>query len=118
MWSVANHTPFAAQGYFVRDQGGAEHWVIPVRASFAIRPDGLVGLAETQEPVLLAPRLRDSNGREMIQMGFSGAAAGLVLLALALSPGTAKPGGEVAMLTASSRNTGLRCAALLARADR
>jgi hypothetical protein len=52
MWQVENRTPFAAAGYFERDRDGAEHWVVALRARFAVRDDGLVSLAP-QEPVRL-----------------------------------------------------------------
>ncbi len=65
MWQVANHSPFAAGGYFVRDRDGAEHWVVAVVALFHIRQDGLLSLAEQQASVLLAPSYCDAGSREL-----------------------------------------------------
>ncbi|MER0240059.1 DUF2169 domain-containing protein [Fulvimarina sp. MAC8] len=65
MWAVDNTTPFAAEGYFVRDREGLENWVVALRASFDIRADGLVSMRETQPPVRLAPQY-EGDGSEVL----------------------------------------------------
>ncbi|MBA8880958.1 DUF2169 family type VI secretion system accessory protein [Phyllobacterium myrsinacearum] len=65
MWDVNNRTPFSEQGYFVRDRHGAEHWVVAVRATFAVQRDGLVALADAQGPVRLAPTYRKDDAAEL-----------------------------------------------------
>jgi hypothetical protein len=65
MWQVKTNTDFSAQGYFIRDRAGAEHWVAALRASFSINAGGLVKIAETQDPVLLAPVYADDEAGEL-----------------------------------------------------
>ncbi len=65
MWQVENHTPFSAQGYFVRDQHGFEHWVTGLRASFRIGQDGRVEIADNQESLKLSPVYADGNSEEL-----------------------------------------------------
>lgn len=65
MWETVNRTPFAAQGTFARDRHGIEHWVVAVRAVFGVRADGLVAVAERQEPVRLAAEYADAQAREL-----------------------------------------------------
>lgn len=65
MWTVGNHTPFGATGYFQRDRDGAEHWVVAVVGRFDVRPDGLLAVADSQPDPLLEPALKGPDGREM-----------------------------------------------------
>ena len=55
MWQVENHTPFAASGYFLRNARGGEHWVVAMRATLDLSPDGLPVRAEEQQPVRMLP---------------------------------------------------------------
>lgn len=52
MWQVDNRTPFAAERGWVRDRDGAEVWLVAVKCTWDIRPDGTVQVAEQQPPVL------------------------------------------------------------------
>ena len=65
MWQVDNQTPFAAQGYFVRDTNGFEHWVVALRASFLIRADGLLDIDQRQAPVNVASFYADEKSEEL-----------------------------------------------------
>ncbi len=65
MWQGKSNTAFSAQGYFIRDRAGAEHWVAALRASFDIAPSGLVRIADEQAPVLLAPEYADDEAQEL-----------------------------------------------------
>jgi hypothetical protein len=67
MWEVKNHTPFAAHGYFVRDQNGVEHWVVAMRATFDVS-DGQLPVAATVQPeVKLVPDMHPDNPDEMLE---------------------------------------------------
>ena len=55
MWQVDNRTPFAAERGWVRDRNGAEIWLVAVKATFDILPDGTTIPAKDQPPVLRAP---------------------------------------------------------------
>ncbi len=51
MWAIENQTAFAVERTFVRDCDGAEIWLVAVRGTFLIQPDGTLQIAEKQEPV-------------------------------------------------------------------
>ncbi|TIM45812.1 MAG: DUF2169 domain-containing protein [Mesorhizobium sp.] len=55
MWILSNETPFAAQESWTRDERGHEVWLIAIKASFEIDPDGKQRLLKDQTPVNLAP---------------------------------------------------------------
>lgn len=55
MWLLSNETPFAAERSWVRDERGAEFWLVVVRASFEIRSDGSQVPAAHQTEVQRAP---------------------------------------------------------------
>jgi len=58
MWVLNNNTPFAAERTWVRDKRGAEVWLVAVKGTFFINPDGSIQLAEEQEEVNIAPKFR------------------------------------------------------------
>jgi hypothetical protein len=66
MWAVKNLTPFETQGYLARDRNGLEHWVVALCASFGIRDDGLVDIADEQRPIRLAPTYVDDEANELL----------------------------------------------------
>jgi len=55
MWALINETPFAAERAFARDREGAEVWLVVVKGTFTVTPDGSTEIAAKQEPVLHAP---------------------------------------------------------------
>jgi hypothetical protein len=59
MWQLDNRTPFAAERSWVRDKNGAEVWLVAVKATFNIAPDGTTHIAPEQPPVL---RLAEHHG--------------------------------------------------------
>lgn len=62
MWALENNTPYQADRAFVRDKNGAEVWVIAVRATFSIKPDETLELAEQQIPVAQVPKYAGNAG--------------------------------------------------------
>ncbi len=50
-----NKTPFAAERSWVRDRNGGEVWLVAVKGTFNILPDGTTAPAEKQEEVVIAP---------------------------------------------------------------
>lgn len=58
MWEVENSTPFATAGNWIRDRDGAEVWIVAVRCTFRIRPDGRSVVEEKQDPPVMAPMYR------------------------------------------------------------
>lgn len=55
MWQLDNRTPFAAERTWVRDRNGAEIWLVAVKCTFDIKPDGITEVAKEQPPVVMAP---------------------------------------------------------------
>ncbi len=55
MWTVGNLTPFATGSTAVIDKHGARHWVVAVKATFSILPDGSTEIADEQPEPLLMP---------------------------------------------------------------
>lgn len=55
MWLLQNETPFAAERTWVRDEEGVEHWLVAIKGSFDIRPDGEQVPSDVQPPVSRTP---------------------------------------------------------------
>ena len=72
MWQVENRTPFAAAGDWVRDRDGAEVWLVAVRCTFLVRPDGTTVVADEQDPPVLAPKYRGdpATSQPAVRLGF------------------------------------------------
>ena len=58
MWSISNHTPYSAGSSWGRDKDGVHEWIVAVKATFDIKPDGSLELADEQPEPLLAPAFR------------------------------------------------------------
>ena len=54
MWVVNNKTPYEAAGSWVQDKDANKIWLVVIKATFDIDPDGSTHVAEEQLPVLLA----------------------------------------------------------------
>jgi hypothetical protein len=67
MWQVDNRTPFAAERGWVRDRDGAEIWLVAVKATFDIRPDGSTEVSEEQPPVLRTAEHHGEPGKSSIK---------------------------------------------------
>lgn len=67
MWQVDNHTPFAAERGWVRDRDGAEIWLVAVKATFDIKPDGSTEVSKDQPPVLRVPEYFGEPGKSSIK---------------------------------------------------
>lgn len=67
VWNLVNETPFAAERCFLRDTDGAETWIVMIRATFVIHPDGTTTRAGEQVPVCLAPEYTGAAGRSSLR---------------------------------------------------
>lgn len=67
MWQVDNRTPFAAERGWVRDHNGAEVWLVVVKATFDILPDGSTIPSTDQPPVLRVPEYHGEPGKSSIK---------------------------------------------------
>ena len=62
MWSITNHTPFKTGKTWGRDKEGIHEWIVAVKGTYDILPDGSVKLAEEQLEPLLAPEYNGEDG--------------------------------------------------------
>lgn len=67
MWQVDNRTSFAVERGWVRDRDGAEIWLVAVKATFDIKPDGTTEIAKVQPPVLRVPEYHGEPGKSSIK---------------------------------------------------
>src|SRR4051794_2831875 len=67
MWQVDNRTPFAAERGWVRDRNGAEIWLVAVKCTFDILPDGSTRVSEEQPPVLRVPEYNGEPGKSSVK---------------------------------------------------
>lgn len=67
MWQVDNRTPFAAERGWVRDRDGAEIWLVAVKATFDIKPDGSTEVAKEQPPALRVAEHHGEPGKSSIK---------------------------------------------------
>jgi hypothetical protein len=62
MWGLENHTPYAAERTWIRDKQGRHLWVVAVKATFDIKANNRLELAEEQFPPALAPEYSGEPG--------------------------------------------------------
>jgi hypothetical protein len=67
MWQVDNRTSFAAERGWVRDRQGAEVWLVAVKCTFDIKPDGSTEISKEQPPVLRVPEYYGEPGKSSIK---------------------------------------------------
>lgn len=67
MWALDNRTPFAADRSWVRDRDGAEVWLVAVKGTFTINPDGSTRVADEQAEVQVAAKHWGAPGRSSIR---------------------------------------------------
>jgi hypothetical protein len=63
MWQVENRTPFAAERGWVRDMDGAEIWLVALKCTFDIHPDGSTAVSDEQPAVLRTPEYFGEPGK-------------------------------------------------------
>jgi hypothetical protein len=67
VWLVDNFTPFAAERGWVRDRNGAEVWLVAVKCTFDIKPDGSLEVSAAQPPVLRVPEYNGEPGQSSLK---------------------------------------------------
>jgi hypothetical protein len=55
MWMLVNETAYEAERTWVRDRDGAHHWIVVVKATYDVAPDGTLRLADAPLAPLHAP---------------------------------------------------------------
>jgi len=66
MWLVSNRTPCAADRSWLQDKDANKIWLVVVKATFDIRPDGSTRLADHQLPVLRSARHHGEPGESSL----------------------------------------------------
>jgi hypothetical protein len=67
MWAVVNRTPYSAERSWGRDKDGVHEWIVAVKGTFDIKPDGALALAEEQLPPLLMPEYNGEAGTSSLR---------------------------------------------------
>lgn len=67
MWQIDNRTPFAADRGWVRDRRGTEVWLVAVKCTFDVGPDGSTVVSAHQPPVLRAAEYTGAPGKSSLR---------------------------------------------------
>ncbi|MEY4510390.1 MAG: hypothetical protein RLZZ450_2512, partial [Pseudomonadota bacterium] len=68
MWQLENRTPYGTERGWTRDKNGVHVWVVAMRASFAVSPQGKVTLVDEQPPPVLAPEYHGDPGTSSLRL--------------------------------------------------
>lgn len=66
MWELKNKTAYPAERTVVIDPKGERHWVVVVKGTFDILPDGTLAIADEQVPPTMAPEYRGEAGESSL----------------------------------------------------
>lgn len=66
MWQIDNRTPFSAAQSWIRDQNGAETWIVALKATFDVLSDGSLVVSKNQPEPARSAIYRDEPGRSSI----------------------------------------------------
>lgn len=67
MWQVDNRTPYTAERNWVRDEHGAHHWIVAVKATFEVSRQRALVLVDEQPPPLFAPEYLGEDGASSLR---------------------------------------------------
>lgn len=67
MWALKNTTPYAAERFVTIDPHGERRWVVAIKGTFDILPDGSTSAAPTQLPPLFAPEFVGDDAESSVQ---------------------------------------------------
>lgn len=67
MWRIRNQTSYKVGSGWGRDKDGVHEWIVAVKGTFDIRPDGTVGLADEQVGPLLLPEYNGEPGASSLR---------------------------------------------------
>lgn len=90
MWRLDNRTPYEAESTWGRDKDGVHQWIVAVKGTFDIKPDGSVTIADEQLKPLLAPEYIGKEGASSLRydadFGADKPTTDVVLNAMAYAP--------------------------------
>src|SRR5208282_5530552 len=67
VWMLDNQTPYAAERNWVLDKNAAKSWVVAIKATFDILPDGTTKVADKQEEPLYGEEYLGEPGKSSIR---------------------------------------------------
>jgi hypothetical protein len=67
MWAINNHTPYAADRNWCRDQRGVHHWIVAVKGTFSFASPGRLTLADEQPAPILIPEYFGNPGASSLR---------------------------------------------------
>jgi hypothetical protein len=67
MWAITNDTPYKTGKSWGRDKDGVHEWIVAVKATYDIAPDGRVELASQQVEPLLIPEYHGEYGQSSLR---------------------------------------------------
>jgi hypothetical protein len=67
MWAIANQTRYRVGRTWGRDKNGVHEWIVAVKATYTVAPDGRVELADEQVEPLLLPQYHGEDGRSSLR---------------------------------------------------
>lgn len=67
MWAITNRTPYKAESTWGRDKDGIHEWIVAVKGTFDIQPDGKLSLADEQLDPLLLPEYNGEIGQSSLR---------------------------------------------------
>jgi hypothetical protein len=62
MWAITNYTPYKVESTWGRDKDGVHEWIVAVKGTFDIKPNGSLRLADEQLEPLLLPEYNGEAG--------------------------------------------------------
>ena len=67
MWAITNRTPYKVGKTWGRDKDGVHEWIVAVKGTFDIKPDGTLALADKQLDPLLLPEYNGEAGASSLR---------------------------------------------------
>ena len=67
MWEVRNRTPYRTFGRLVVDKNGTKHWLVAIRGTFNVAPDGSTTPSIEQSDPIIAPEYRGEDGASSLR---------------------------------------------------
>jgi hypothetical protein len=67
MWAIRNQTPYKAESTWSRNKEGIHEWIVAVKATFDIKADGSLILADEQLKPLLMPEYHGEPGESSLR---------------------------------------------------
>ncbi len=67
MWAIVNNTPYGVDRIWGRDKEGVHEWIVAVKATYDIKANGALTLAEEQSKPLLIPEYNGEDGASSLK---------------------------------------------------